>query len=102
MDTKENKMKSKLEEMAELYPIDSIIQGEVYMLTPFGIFLKIGHPEFMGLIEIVHINDEEGLFDYSLYPALTSKVKVCVIGHRPENNQVYLSMKPSLLREKTR
>lgn len=90
-------MDTKLKMMQELYPVGSILEGEVSMLTPFGIFLKINHPEFMGLIEIIHITDDAGIFDYSLYPPLTSKIKARVIAHRPENNQVYLSIKPSVI-----
>ena len=90
-------MDEKSKMMQKLYPVGSILEGEVYMLTPFGIFLKINHPEFLGLIEIVHVTDDDGIFDYSLYPPLTSKIIARVIGHRPENSQVYLSIKPSVL-----
>lgn len=58
-------MDEKSKMMQELYPVGSVLEGEVYMLTPFGIFLKINHPEFMGLIEIVHVTDDDGIFDYS-------------------------------------
>ncbi|WP_337040262.1 hypothetical protein [Emticicia sp. 17c] len=92
-------MKSKIEEMKELYPIGSIIEGEVYMLVPFGIFLKIDHPTFMGLIEIIDIKDKQELFDYSSFPPIASKIKGRVMGYQPDNNQIYLSVKPSIMED---
>ena len=96
------KNEEKLDIMQKLYPVGAIIEGEVIIHATFGILLNIGHGSILGLIEVPQIREkgEPGLFNYStMYPPLKSKVKARVLGHRPENNQVYLSMRPSVLKD---
>lgn len=83
-------------EVALKYPVGCIIQGTVMYHAAFGIFLNIGHPSLLGLVQIVEFVDE-GYMTPDLYPAIGKEVSGLVLGYNMDNNQVVLSMKPSRL-----
>ncbi|MGI4734883.1 MAG: S1 RNA-binding domain-containing protein [Janthinobacterium lividum] len=84
------------DEVALNYPVGGIIQGNVMYHAAFGIFLNIGHPLLLGLVQIVEFVDE-GVMTPDLYPAIGKKVSGVVLGYNKDNNQIVLSMKPSRL-----
>ena len=88
-------MTDKLVLMKERYPIGKVVRGKVTMLTPFGMFLDLQDSDFIGLIEIIHIPiNSKGYENYNaFYPPLMSIVEAKVLGYKPENSQIYLSMK---------
>jgi ribosomal protein S1 len=82
--------------IAELYPIGSVIEGKVVHHAPFGMFLNIGHPYILGLVNIVEFLDE-GRMTPDQYPPVDTLVKGVVLAYTPHNKQVRVSMKPATL-----
>jgi ribosomal protein S1 len=87
------------QDIEAMYPISRIITGKVIRHLPFGIFLDIGSDTYKGLIPIIHFLDE-GRMTPDQYPKLETMVKAIIIGyvHEEHTRQVYLSVKPSLLK----
>ena len=88
-------------ELKAKYPIGNIVVGKVIHHMPFGIFLDIKHPLAKGLIQITDFLDE-GVMSQDQYPAIGEMVEAVVLEYVDnDNNQIWLSMKPSVL-EKAR
>jgi ribosomal protein S1 len=85
-----NQIKSK-------YQLGKLIYGQVEDHTPFGVFVDIGDPEVRGLIQITDFLDT-GAMTPEMYPEVGSPVGAVVVGYtEDERNQVWLSVKPSVL-----
>lgn len=85
-----NQIKSK-------YQLGKLIYGQVEAHTPFGVFVDIGDPEVRGLIQITDFLDT-GTMTPEMYPEVGSPVGAVVVGYTEDDrNQVWLSVKPSVL-----
>jgi ribosomal protein S1 len=86
-------------EIEEKFPVDSIVIGVVEYHQPFGIFVNIGSTKVKGLVPIIDFLDE-GVMTPGMYPTIGSTIEAVVLGHTlDESMQVYLSVKPSKLRD---
>ena len=84
-------------EIEKIYPIGSKITGKVEYHAPFGIFIDIDYPVFKGLIQITDFLDED-IMSADMYPPVGSKIEAVVLAFtRDHRNQIWLSMKPSIL-----
>lgn len=82
-----------------IYPIGSKITAIVEHHAPFGIFTDIGHPIFKGLVQITDFLDED-VMSADMYPPVGSKIEAVVLAFtRDHRNQIWLSMKPSILQD---
>ena len=93
-------MSKELESEIKLrYKIGSVVAGIVKHHAPFGVFIDLGHSEFIGIIEIINFSDD-GIADVKDYPPIGSKVKTVVLGyHFDDSKQIGLSLKPSLIKQ---
>lgn len=78
-------------EAAKNYKIDSVVEGEVNRLTPFGAFVKLDD-EINGLIHITEISNDE-LTDPGEVLKIGDKITAKVIAVEPEEHRVGLSMR---------
>ncbi|MCT7949759.1 S1 RNA-binding domain-containing protein [Ancylothrix sp. C2] len=81
------------------YQVGKLIYGVVEAHTPFGVFVDIGEAEVKGLIQITDFLDT-GSMTPEMYPEIGSSVGSVVVGYtEDERNQVWLSVKPSVLQK---
>ncbi|MFB8789713.1 MAG: RNA-binding protein [Potamolinea sp.] len=79
------------------YQLGKLIYGKVEVHTPFGVFVDIGDAEVKGIIQITDFLDT-GAMTQEMYPEVGSSVGAVVVGYtEDERNQVWLSVKPSVL-----
>ncbi|MFA6992445.1 MAG: S1 RNA-binding domain-containing protein [Candidatus Gracilibacteria bacterium] len=78
-------------EATKKYKVDTIVEGDVSRITPFGVFVKLGD-DINGLIHISEITDEENA-DLNKVMKVGEKVKAKVITIDPEEHRVGLSIK---------
>ena len=79
--------------------IGSRIRGIVKSHAPFGIFVDIGDPIALGLIQITDFSDE-GRMTPDLYPPIGTEIEAVVLAFTDERRkQVWMSMKDSVLNE---
>jgi len=78
-------------EATKKYKVDTVVDGEVGRITPFGVFVKLGD-DINGLIHISEITDEENA-DLNKFMKVGDKVKAKVITIDPEEHRVGLSIK---------
>lgn len=78
-------------EIAEKYPVGSIIQGKVHTVTDFGAFIEL-EPGIDGLLHISNITDEP-IKHPSEVLRKGQKVDVIVLEIDPENKRISLGMK---------
>ncbi|NJM77712.1 MAG: RNA-binding protein [Acaryochloridaceae cyanobacterium RU_4_10] len=87
-----NQVKSK-------YQLGSLIHGKVEHHAPFGIFVDLGDDTVRGIIQIVDCVDS-GDMTSEMYPDIGSPIGAVVIGYTEDDrNQVWLSVKPSVLQK---
>lgn len=87
-----NQVKSK-------YQLGKLIHGRVEYHAPFGIFVDIGAPDVRGIVQITDFVDSEDMTP-EMYPDIGSPIGAVVIGYtEDERNQVWLSVKPSVLQK---
>ena len=73
------------------------MRGVVTQHCPFGIFVDLGDPGALGLVQIPEFRDE-GRMTPQQYPPVGSTIEAVVLGHTDERRrQVWLSMRPSQL-----
>ena len=85
------------EETKHRIKLGSRLQGVVIEHKPFGIFVDIGDPVAIGLVQIIDFRDEAPMIADD-YPALGSIVEAIIIGFTDaRRKQVWMTMKPSWL-----
>jgi ribosomal protein S1 len=83
------------EEAKQRFPVGKAVAGVVTRHYPFGIFVDLGDPVAVGLVEIVNFLDD-GRMTTGQYPPVGTTVTAVVIGHTTEQRkQVWLSVRPS-------
>ena len=79
------------------FPVGTKVRGVVTRYCPFGIFVDLGDPVALGLVQIPEFLDE-GRMTPEQYPSLGSTIEAVVLGHTDEHRmQVWLCMRPSQL-----
>ncbi|GAA6622179.1 S1 RNA-binding domain-containing protein [Scytonema sp. NUACC26] len=87
-----NQVKSK-------YRLGELIHGKVERHFPFGIFVDIDDENVRGIVQITDFVDT-GDMTPEMYPDVGSPIEAVVIGYtEDERNQVWLSVKPSVLQK---
>ena len=87
-----NQVKSK-------HRLGKLIPGKVEHHAPFGIFVDLGDDEVRGIIQITDFVDI-GDMTPEMYPDIGSAIGAVVVGYtEDERNQVWLSVKPSVLQK---
>jgi ribosomal protein S1 len=81
------------------YRLGDLIHGKVEYHAPFGIFVNIGDDTVRGMIQITDFVDT-GDMNPEMYPDIDSPIGAVVIGYTEDDrNQVWLSVKPSVLQK---
>jgi ribosomal protein S1 len=81
------------------YELGKLIYGMVEAHTPFGVFVNIGDDTAKGIIQITDFLDT-GAMTPEMYPEIGSPVGAVVVGYTEDDrNQVWLSVKPSVLQK---
>lgn len=81
------------------YRLGKLIHGKVEHHAPFGIFVDIGDENVRGIVQITDFVDT-GDMTPEMYPDIGSPIGAVVIGYtQDERNQVWLSVKPSVLQK---
>jgi ribosomal protein S1 len=81
------------------YQLGKLIYGQVEAHKPFGVFVDIGNTEVRGIIQITDFLDT-GVMTPEMYPEIGSPVGAVVVGYtEDERNQIWLSVKPSILQK---
>lgn len=79
------------------FPVGCRVWGVVVSHHSFGIFVDLGDPLALGLVQITDFLDE-GRMTPQRYPRLGSSIEGVVLGHTDEHRtQIWLSLKPSQL-----
>jgi ribosomal protein S1 len=79
------------------YRLGELVHGRVEYHMPFGILVDFGDERVRGLIQITDFVDA-GDMTQEMYPELGSPVGAVVVGYtEDERNQVWLSVRPSVL-----
>jgi ribosomal protein S1 len=87
-----NQVKSK-------YRFGELIYGRVEHHAPFGIFIDIGDDVVRGIVQITDFVDD-GDMTPEMYPDIGSPIGAVVVGYTEDDrNQVWLSVKPSVLQK---
>lgn len=87
-----NQVKSK-------YRFGELIYGRVEHHAPFGIFIDIGDDVVRGIVQITDFVDG-GDMTPEMYPDIGSPIGAVVVGYTEDDrNQVWLSVKPSVLQK---
>ena len=82
-------------EVERLFPVGSIVNCKAKFHVNFGVFADIGHPVVMGLVEVTEFLDEA--YVQPEYPPIGSYFPAVVFDYRPENNEIKLIAKPSVI-----
>lgn len=86
-------------EIKSKYQLGKLIYGIVEAHTPFGVFVNIGDVNFKGIIQITDFLDT-GRMTPQMYPEICSSVGAVIVGYtEDERNQIWLSVKPSVLQK---
>jgi ribosomal protein S1 len=87
-----NQVKSK-------YRLGELIHGKVEHHAPFGIFVDVGDDAVHGIVQITDFVDRGGMTP-EMYPDIGSPIGAVVVGYTEDDrNQVWLSVKPSVLQK---
>ena len=81
------------------YQLGKLIYGKVEFHAPFGVLVDIGNENVKGIIQIPDFLDS-GAMTPEMYPEIGSPVGAVVVGYTEDDrNQVWLSVKPSVLQK---
>ena len=81
------------------YPLGQLIYGKVEHHAPFGIFVDLDDDIVRGIVQITDFVDT-GEMTPEMYPDIGSSIGAVVIGYTEDNrNQIWLSVKPSVLQK---
>ncbi len=79
------------------YRLGELIHGKVEHHLPFGIFVNIGDENVRGIVQIPDFVDTGDMIP-EMYPEIGSPIGAVVIGYTEDDrNQIWLSVKPSVL-----
>ena len=85
-------------EVKQRFPMGSVVAGVVSQHHPFGVFVDLGDPLAIGLVQITDFRDH-GRMTPDLYPPVGASITAVVLGHTDDRRrQVWLGMKPSQLK----
>ncbi len=82
-------------EVERLYPVGSIVNCKAKFHVNFGVFVDIGHPIVIGLIELTEFLDERGV--QPEFPPIGSYLQAVVFDYTKHNNQIRLIARPSVV-----
>lgn len=82
-------------QLKEEFPIDSIIQGKVHKIMPYGIFLAINRDPFLAFVNVPEIVSDpiNGPNYLDNWPKEGQIVNAVVLAHRDYNCQIVVSLK---------
>jgi len=81
------------------YRLGELIHGKVEHHAPFGIFVNLGDENVRGIVQITDFVDT-GDMTPEMYPDIGSPIGAVVVGYtEDERNQIWLSVKPSVLQK---
>jgi ribosomal protein S1 len=81
------------------YQLGKLIHGKVEFHAPFGMFVDIGDEEVKGIVQIPEFLDD-GVMTPEMYPEIGSPIGAVVVGYTEDDrNQIWLSVKPSVLQK---
>lgn len=81
------------------YRLGELIHGKVEHHAPFGIFVDIGDNLVRGIVQITDFVDSGDMIP-EMYPDIGSPIGAVVVGYTEDDrNQVWLSVKPSVLQK---
>ena len=72
-----------------------LIKGVITTHANYGLFVDLGHEPLLGFIPVPNIFDEPVHRYWEHYPPIGRRITARIKGFRRDNNQVYLSIKPS-------
>jgi ribosomal protein S1 len=80
------------------FPVGAQVHGVVTQHHPFGILVDLGDPVAKGLVQITEFLDE-GCMTPEGYPPVGTSIEAVVLGHTDSHRmQIWLCMRPSVLR----
>ena len=82
-----------------IYPMGSLISGNVVHHAPFGVFVDFGHEVLTGFIERTEFSDKNESLEIqeSLFPEIGKKITGIIVGYGQHNNELRISARPSLV-----
>jgi ribosomal protein S1 len=81
------------------YRLGELLHGTVEHHAPFGIFVRLDDEVVQGLVQITDFVDS-GDMSPEMYPDIGSPIGAVVVGYtEDERNQIWLSVKPSVLQK---
>ena len=81
------------------YRLGKLIHGKVEHHMPFGILVDLGDNTVRGIVQITDFVDS-GDMSPEMYPDIGSPIGAVVVGYTEDDrNQVWLSVKPSVLQK---
>jgi ribosomal protein S1 len=81
------------------YRLGELIHGTVECHAPFGIFVSLDDEAVKGLVQITDFVDS-GDMTPEMYPDIGSPIGAVVVGYTEDDrNQIWLSVKPSVLQK---
>ncbi|MBD2442317.1 MAG: S1 RNA-binding domain-containing protein [Dolichospermum sp.] len=81
------------------YRLGELIHGTVEYQVPFGIFVSLDDEAVKGLVQITDFVDS-GDMTPEMYPDIGSPIGAVVVGYTEDDrNQIWLSVKPSVLQK---
>ena len=81
------------------YRLCELIHGTVEYQAPFGIFVSLDDEAVKGLVQITDFVDS-GDMTPEMYPDIGSPIGAVVVGYTEDDrNQIWLSVKPSVLQK---
>lgn len=81
------------------YQLGKLIYSTVEAHSPFGVFVDIDDEKVRGIIQITDFLDT-GSMTPEMYPDIGSSVGAVVVGYTEDDrNQIWLSVKPSVLQK---
>ncbi len=81
------------------YRLGELIHGKVEHHAPFGLFVSLNDESVRGLIQITDFVDS-GEMNPEMYPDIGLPIGAVVVGYTEDDrNQIWLSVKPSVLQK---
>jgi ribosomal protein S1 len=81
------------------YQLGELIYGKVEYHAPFGIFINLGDDTVRGLVQITDFVDSGEMIP-EMYPDIGSPIGAVVVGYTEDDrNQIWMSVKPSVLQK---
>jgi ribosomal protein S1 len=81
------------------YQLGELIYGKVEYHAPFGIFINLGDDMVRGLVQITDFVDSGEMIP-EMYPDIGSPIGAVVVGYTEDDrNQIWMSVKPSVLQK---